>query len=87
MNGGHRDSGNLLFLCAFERVSHALNENSMRYLGLKMCWPPIGWSFVRGKIQIAMVVGRVCRVVVGEGSFIQRRHSINEKTVVKSGSS
>ena len=34
-----------------------------------MCWPPIGWSFVRGKIQIAMVVGRVCRVVVGEGSF------------------
>ena len=50
-----------------------------------MCWPPIGWSFVRGKIQIAMVVGRVCRVVVGEGTFIQRRHSVNEKTVVKSG--
>ena len=44
-----------------------------------MCWPPIGWSFVRGKIQIAMVVGRVCRVVVGEGTFIQRRHSVNEK--------
>ena len=40
-----------------------------------MCWPPI----VRGKIQIAMVIGRVCRMVVGEGSFIQRRHSINEK--------
>ena len=50
-----------------------------------MCWPPIGWSFVRGKTQIAMVVGRVCRVVVGEGTFIQRRHSVNEKTVVKSG--
>ena len=43
-----------------------------------MSWPPIGWSFVRGKIQIAMVVGRVCRVVVGEGTFIQRRHSVNE---------
>ena len=52
-----------------------------------MCWPPIGWSFVRGKIQIAMVVGRVCRVVVGEGMFIQRRHSVNEKMVVKSGCS
>ena len=38
-----------------------------------MCWPPIGWLFVRGKIQIAIVVGRVCRVVVGEGTFIQRR--------------
>ena len=38
------------------------------------------WSFVRGKIQIAMVVGHV-----GEGTFIQRRHSVNEKTVVKSG--
>ena len=44
-----------------------------------MCWPPIRWSFVRGKIQIAMVVGRVCRVVVGEGTFIQHRHSVNEK--------
>ena len=43
------------------------------------------WSFVRGKIQIAMVVGRVCRVVVGDGRFIQRRHSVNEGTVVKSG--
>ena len=49
-----------------------------------MSWPLIGWSFVRGKIQIAMVVGRVCRVVVGEGG-IQCRHSVNEKTVVKSG--
>ena len=26
-----------------------------------------------------MVVGRICRVVVGEGTFIQRRHSVNEK--------
>ena len=44
------------------------------------------WSLVRGKIQIAMVVGRVCRVVVGEGTFIQRRHSVNKKkTVVKAG--
>ena len=48
-----------------------------------MCWPPIGWLFVRGKSQIAMVVGRVCWVVVGEGSFIQRRQSIGDKTVVK----
>ena len=41
-----------------------------------MCWPPIGWSFVRGKIQIAMVVGRVCRVVVGEGTLklVQLEH-------------
>ena len=53
----------------------------------RLYWQPIGWSFVRGKIQIAMVVGRVCRVVVGEGTFIQRGHSVNEKTVVKSGSS
>ena len=43
------------------------------------------WSLVRGKIQIAMVVGRVWRVVVGKGTYIQRRHSVNEKTVVKSG--
>ena len=45
-----------------------------------MCWSPIGWSFVRGKSQIAMVIGHVCQVVVGEGLFIQ--HS--EKMVVKS---
>ena len=32
-----------------------------------MSWPPIGWSFVRGKIQITMVVDRV----IGEGTFIQ----------------
>ena len=50
-----------------------------------MYWQPIGWSFVRGKIQVAMVVGRVCRVAVGAGTFIQRRYSVNEKTVVKSG--
>ena len=28
---------------------------------------------VRGIIPIAMIIGRVCRVVVGEGTFIQRR--------------
>ena len=44
-----------------------------------MCWPPIGWSYIRGKSQIAMVAGRVCRVVVDEGSFIQRRQSVSEK--------
>ena len=74
-------NGDLLFLWHYVsvRVSHAFNESSLRYLGLEMCWPPIGWSFVRGKIQIAMVVGRVCRVVAGEGTFIQLRHSVNEK--------
>ena len=41
-----------------------------------MSWPPIVWSFVRGKIQIAMVASASR---VGEGSFIQRRHSVNEK--------
>ena len=30
-----------------------------------------------------MVTGRVCWVVVGEGTFIQRRQSISGKTVVK----
>ena len=50
-----------------------------------MCAPPIGWSFVRDKNQIAMVAGHVCRVVVDEGSFIQRRQSVSAKTVVKSG--
>ena len=44
-----------------------------------MCWPPIGWSFVRGKILIAMVVGRVCRVVVGEGTFIQSMKKRSKK--------
>ena len=38
-----------------------------------MCWSSIGWLFVRGKIQIAMVTGHVFRVVVDEGSSIQRR--------------
>ena len=41
-----------------------------------MCWPTIGWSFVRGKSQIAMVAGRACRVVVDEESFIQHRQSV-----------
>ena len=50
-----------------------------------MCWPPIGWSYVRGKNEIAMVAGRVCRVVVDEGSFILRRQFVGEKMVVKSG--
>ena len=49
-----------------------------------MCWPPNGWSFVRGKIQIAVVVGHVCWVVVDEGKFIQRRQSVSGKAVVKS---
>ena len=49
-----------------------------------MCWPPIGWSFVTGKSQIAMVASRVCQMVVEEGSFKQRRLSVREKTVVKS---
>ena len=44
-----------------------------------MCWQPTEWSFVRGNIQIAVVVGRVCRVVVDE-LFIQR----SGKTIVKS---
>ena len=44
-----------------------------------MCWPPIGWSFVGGKSQIAMVAGRICQVVVDEGSFIQHRQSVGEK--------
>ena len=48
-----------------------------------MCRPPIGWSFVRGKSQIAVVAGRVWSLV--KGSFIQRRQSISEKTVIKSG--
>ena len=64
-------------------INHAFNESSLRRLGFKMCWPPIGCSFVRGKSQIAM---GVCRVVVDEGSFIQRRQSVSEKqTVVKNG--
>ena len=50
-----------------------------------MCWPPMECSFVRGKSQIAMVAGRVCQVVVDEGSFIQYRQSISKKTAVKSG--
>ena len=37
-----------------------------------MCCPFVEWLFVRGKSQIAMVAGRVCRVVVDEGSLIQR---------------
>ena len=64
-------------------VSHAFNESSLRHLGSNMCWPPIGWSFVRSKSQIAMVAGRVCWVVVDEGSFIQCRQSVSKKTVVK----
>ena len=40
---------------------------------INMCWPPIGWSFIRSKIQIAMVAGRVYRVVVDEWTFIPRR--------------
>ena len=43
---------------------------------------PIGWSFIRGESQIPMVAGRVFRVVVDEGSFIQHRQFISEKTVV-----
>ena len=31
------------------------------------------------------ILNQSIRVVVGEGTFIQRRHSVNEKTVVKSG--
>ena len=42
----------------------------MRYR-LRMCWPPIGSSFVRGKIQIAMIAGHVFRVVNDEATFIQ----------------
>ena len=47
--------------------------------------PPIGWSFVRGKIEISMVDGCVCRVVVDKGKLIQRRQSVNEKNGHKSG--
>ena len=47
-----------------------------------MCWPPIGWSFVMGKIKIAIVAGRVCRVVVDEGSFIQHQQSVSDKMVI-----
>ena len=36
-----------------------------------MCWPPIEWSFVRGKSQIALVTGHVYQVVVDEEAFIQ----------------
>jgi len=46
---------------------------------------PIGWLFVRSKIQIAMVAGRVCQVVVDKGTFIQHRESISGKTVIKRG--
>ena len=73
-------------LRAYVRVSHAFNESSLQHLGKKKkCWPPIRWSFVRGKRQIAMVAGRVCRVVVDERSFIQPRQSVSEKTVVNQG--
>ena len=51
---------------------------------LKNMLPRIGWSFVRGKIEIFMVNGCVCRVVVDKGMLIQRRQSVNEKTVIKS---
>ena len=47
-----------------------------------MCWP---WMVIRHKIQIAMVAGRICQVVVDEGTIIQRRQSISWKTVIKSG--
>ena len=46
---------------------------------LKNMLPRIGWSFVRGKIEIFMVNGCVCRVVVDKGMLIQRRQSVNEK--------
>ena len=36
-----------------------------------MCCPPIEWSFVRGKSQIALVTGHVYPVVVDEETFIQ----------------
>ena len=49
-----------------------------------MCWPPIGWLFVRGKSQFAMVAGHVCWMAVGERTFIERRYSVSEKTVIKS---
>ena len=44
-----------------------------------MSWPSIRWSFVRGKIKIAVVAGRVFQVVVGEMTFIQRIQSIRGK--------
>ena len=53
-----------------------------------MCWPPIELSFVRCKSQTAMVTGRVCRVVVDEGSFIQRcqcKNGRKKRVVVNQG--
>ena len=50
-----------------------------------MSWPPIGWSFVRGKIPIA---DHVFRVIIGEGTFIQRsqwKNGRKELVVVHEG--
>ena len=44
-----------------------------------MSWTPIGWSFFRGKIQIAMVAFSRCSLVRG------RLYSVSGKTVLKSG--
>ena len=50
-----------------------------------MCPPPIGWSFIRGKSQIAMVDGRVCRVVLMRGRLYSEDSPSVKKRSYKSG--